>query len=154
MDGDKCCHVNVDVALVTCPKIKIIAMVVLQQGAKRQTAFLCCRNVLISETLSLGCVDNNRRVLYAVGAVCALAVFSPLLQFHISAVHTHPASGFRSRTLLTADQPNAVKSIQVNKGSRVNVSMIFVRVLNFTRDSHAMCVSSLMNLHMSLMLIC
>lgn len=78
----------------------------------------------MSETLSLGCVDDSGRVLYAVGVLCTLGVFSPLLQFPVSSRHTHTASGFRGRTLLAVDQLNA-NSIQVNEGSAVHLLMAF-----------------------------
>ncbi|XP_026783703.3 lysosomal amino acid transporter 1 homolog [Pangasianodon hypophthalmus] len=57
--------------------------------------------------LSDRCVDDNRAVLYAVGALYALGAFSCLLQFPVSPVHTHTSSGFRGRTLLAVDELNA-----------------------------------------------
>ncbi|NP_001316246.1 lysosomal amino acid transporter 1 homolog isoform X1 [Ictalurus punctatus] len=51
--------------------------------------------------------NGNRRVLYAVGVLCELGVFSSLLQFPVSPVHIRTSSSFRGRTLLAVDQPNA-----------------------------------------------
>ncbi|XP_053481602.1 lysosomal amino acid transporter 1 homolog [Ictalurus furcatus] len=51
--------------------------------------------------------NGNRTVLYAVGVLCELGVFSSLLQFPVSPVHTRTSSSFRGRTLLAVDQPNA-----------------------------------------------
>ncbi|KAM9475564.1 lysosomal amino acid transporter 1 homolog isoform 1-T2 [Clarias gariepinus] len=51
--------------------------------------------------------SDGRAVLYAVGALCTLSVFSSLLQFPNSLIHTRTSSGFRSRTLLAVDEPNA-----------------------------------------------
>lgn len=92
---------------------------------KSEKPCLCCKNVLMSETLSLGCVDGNRRVLYAVGVLCELGVFSSLLQFPVSPVHTRTSSSFRGRTLLAVDQPNAeLNLIQVNGGSFVYLIIV------------------------------
>lgn len=120
-------RVNVDVALVTCPKAKgselsttaLAQLPPLEGEPENQKPCVCCRNVLTSETLSLGCVDDRRRVLNAVGVACAFSVFSPLLKFYVSPRDTHTALGFSSRTLLSADRLNA-NLIKVNQGSFLN----------------------------------
>lgn len=114
--GLKLRRIHVDEALATCPKrISQCSRAHYHIILLNKKPCLCCRNVLTSETLSLGCVENNRRELYAVGVLCALCVSSPLLRFHVSPVHAHTASGFRGRTLLAVDQPDA-NSIQVSEG--------------------------------------
>lgn len=85
-------------------------------------------------------VDDDRRLLCAVGVLCALGVFSSLLQFPVSPVHTHASSGFRGRILLAVDQLNANK-IKVNEGSFVNLmSFGFLSVSVLSPDMSLMFI--------------
>lgn len=80
-------------------------------------------DLVMGEILPLGCVDERRTVLYVMGVLCTFGMFSSLSS--VSDVQTRTSSlGFRGRTLLAVDQPNA-------DSIKVNAAAFFLTFLDF-----------------------
>lgn len=104
-------------------------------------------DLVMNEILPLGCIDERRTVLYAMGVLCAFGMFSSLSP--VSDVHTRTSfSAFRGRTLLAVDQLNA-------DSIKVNAAAFFLTFLDFWLLQFFCRLSSQHRFHpdMSVMLI-